>query len=183
MKSDIKAPSCAVIFLLGVVVLQCMCAGEFFFVVYMLPMFANLPSLTSLTWGNVPGSLPLYRTASNRKLGEGMGTRLLLQWLLGLPLSSGCYGAQVCYCQDILDNRLTLTNSCQKFPVDCGVSVNKLTGAPSLISRPPCFDTDEYKCLGGLGTRLWYSWYTSVITVSCGHTCYPPLVHVVNSRW
>ena len=30
----------------------------------------------SLTWGNVPGPLPLYRTTSDGKLGGGLGTRL-----------------------------------------------------------------------------------------------------------
>ena len=32
--------------------------------------------MTSLMWGNVPGALLLYCTASNGKLGEGLGTRL-----------------------------------------------------------------------------------------------------------
>ena len=34
--------------------------------------------MTSLTLGNVPGPLSLYRTSSHRKLGEGLGTRLEL---------------------------------------------------------------------------------------------------------
>ena len=36
----------------------------------------HLHNLSSLTWGNVPGPLPPYRTASDGKLGKGLGTRL-----------------------------------------------------------------------------------------------------------
>ena len=39
MKSDIRAASCAAIFRLGIVVLQCVLAGQGFFVVYMSHMF------------------------------------------------------------------------------------------------------------------------------------------------
>ena len=39
-------------------------------------------SVTSLTSENVPGPLPLNRTESDGKLGEGLGTRLYLPCLV-----------------------------------------------------------------------------------------------------
>ena len=38
--------------------------------------------VTSLTWGNVPGPLLLYCTASDGKLGEGLGMRLWNTWIV-----------------------------------------------------------------------------------------------------
>ena len=86
--------------------------------------------------------------------------------LLGLPLSSGCYGAPHKYailyhCQEIHDNRLT--NSCQKLPVDCGVSVSKLTAS---FPGPPVFTLIEVKSTAGNKAVVKHG----LITVSCDHT-------------
>ena len=67
-----KSSSCNGIFQLRIVLLH-YCVWVDLFVVYMLPIFT----------GNVPGPLPLTHTASNEKLGEGLGTRLQIAcvWL------------------------------------------------------------------------------------------------------
>ena len=94
VRNDKKSSSCPAIFWLRIVTLQYMCVGEVvcdlhdthvLFVIYMTLTFALMSltfALMSLTWENLPGPLLLNCTASNRKLGEGLGTRLCCCCLL-----------------------------------------------------------------------------------------------------
>ena len=77
-KSDIKAPSCAAIFRLGIVMLQCVCTGEVFCGLHVAYIHIICPvhDVTHVRKCTRPGPLPLFRTASDGKLGGGLGTRL-----------------------------------------------------------------------------------------------------------
>ena len=76
MKSNIKVLSCAAIFQLGIVVLQCVRAGEVFCGLHVAHVPITCPVRDVTHMRNVPGPLPLYRAASDGKLGGGLETRL-----------------------------------------------------------------------------------------------------------
>ena len=76
VKSEIRAPSCTAIFRLGIVVLQCVRAGKVFCGLHVAHVRIICP-VRDVTHVRKCTS-PLYRTASDGRLGEDLGTRLAI---------------------------------------------------------------------------------------------------------